>query len=219
MNPSAVGEKFDLNSLLEAREKTLELVQTIASKCTPGVSEEEIHSHMESQMKSFGISKKWHPTKIRFGANTTKTFRELSEPNTLLKNNDLFFFDIGPVWNGYEGDIGRTFTIGSDPAYTALKEAAEKVFYETAKIWNNEQITGENLYKRASQIAESLNYFLDPRMVGHRVSDFPHALYWKDGLAKLPEIPAPNLWILEIHLINKEKSLGAFYEDLLQRKN
>ena len=35
-------------------------------------------------------------------------FRAPSEPGTILQENDIFFVDIGPVWQKWEGDAGNT---------------------------------------------------------------------------------------------------------------
>jgi hypothetical protein len=52
-------------------------------------------------------------------------------------------------------------------------------------------------------------------MYGHRVGDFPHAVHTKAKLGDLPFNPAPNLWILEIHVLDEELGRGAFFEDVL----
>lgn len=31
------------------------------------------------------------------------------------KNNDIFFLDLGPIFNSHEGDVERPFAIGNDP--------------------------------------------------------------------------------------------------------
>ena len=52
-------------------------------------------------------------------------------------------------------------------------------------------------------------------MNGHRLGDFPHALHYKGKLSDFSEAPFPNLWVLEIHLIDEKINRGAFFEDIL----
>ncbi len=50
---------------------------------------------------------------------------------------------------------------------------------------------------------------------GHRVSDFPHAIYRAGALGDFEGCPATGLWILEIQIAHPTRPIGAFYEDLL----
>ena len=50
---------------------------------------------------------------------------------------------------------------------------------------------------------------------GHRVSDFPHAIYRAGDLGDFAQCPASGLWILEIQIAHPSRPFGAFYEDLL----
>jgi hypothetical protein len=50
---------------------------------------------------------------------------------------------------------------------------------------------------------------------GHRVSDFPHAIYRAGSLGDFVGRPNGGLWILEIQIAHPSKRYGAFYEDLL----
>ena len=50
---------------------------------------------------------------------------------------------------------------------------------------------------------------------GHRVSDFPHAIYKAGRLGDFAERPSSGLWILEIQIAHPTRPFGAFHEDLL----
>lgn len=54
-------------------------------------------------------------------------------------------------------------------------------------------------------------------IAGHRVSDFPHALYGKHRLANADFIPGDGIWVLEIQVRDLASPIGAFYEDVLLR--
>ena len=50
---------------------------------------------------------------------------------------------------------------------------------------------------------------------GHRVSDFPHALYGKHRLAEADFVPGDGIWVLEVQVRDLERPIGAFFEDVL----
>lgn len=208
------GEKFNLNHYLNAQENTKKIVLEFSKKIVPGMNEKETHAMFEKFLFDSQVEKKWHPTKLRMGPNTTKSFRDESLDYTLLEN-DLFFFDIGPVFFEHEGDYGQSFAIGNNPAFHELAQAPEYIFQLTKKAWFENKLTGTELYQFAESEAEKLGLKLNTNMYGHRLGDFPHALYSRDKLGELDFNPAPKLWVLEIHLINEKLGRGAFFEDIL----
>jgi hypothetical protein len=60
-----------------------------------------------------------------------------------------------------------------------------------------------------------MGWTLNLDIKGHRVSDFPHAIYRGGDLGDLDQYPNGGLWILEIQIAHMERPFGAFYEDLL----
>lgn len=210
-----LGEHFNLEDYLRSQEKTRQLVLAFSKMLKPGMNETEAKALLEKTMDDSGLEKRWHPTKMRIGHNTTKNFRDESAPH-ILRENDIFFVDIGPVYYNHEGDYGETFTLGSNPSLQKLAESSKAIFYSTQKIWKEKNLTGEELYKYAELEASKLNLKLNSNMYGHRLGDFPHAVHSRAKLGSLDFYPAPQLWILEIHVIDEELGLGSFFEDLLQ---
>lgn len=208
------GPKFNLEIYLDCQEKTRKLVKQFSELLTPGMTEIEAKTLLEKTMDESGLEKRWHPTKMRIGKNTVKSFREESEP-IILSENDLFFVDIGPVFLNHEADYGETFVIGNNPEFTHLRDSTRKVFDLCKKEFLENKLTGKELYEFAETIAHKLGLRLNTAMYGHRLGDFPHAVYSRDKLGLIEFSPTPNLWILEIHLINDSIGRGAFFEDLL----
>lgn len=211
----AVGPQFDLKKFLQARSLAVKIVHECAQKIKAGMSEADGHALLKDLFEKNKSERLWHPTKVRFGVNTLKTFREISEPNIIIQDGDLFFFDIGPVFEGHEGDYGETFVCGQH-SQNELAQAAQIVFAATAKAWKDQSLSGAGLYAFAAREAEKLGFELNLDMDGHRLGDFPHALHFKGGLPDHQGIPVADLWILEIHLRDRVKNRGAFFEDLLQ---
>jgi len=166
-------------------------------------------------LNELGMDRIWHPSKIRFGANTLKTFKQPSDGDPLLADNDIFFIDLGVVWNLHEGDTGATFTVGNDPQMQACALAAKTLFERVQAHWRHHQVAGRELYRYAEEQARAMGWRLNLEIRGHRVSDFPHAIYRAGDLGSFEQCPNVGLWILEIQIAHPTRPFGAFYEDLL----
>lgn len=211
------GSKFNLDDLLKARAVSVELVSKVAGHVETGMRTEDVEHILNCELKNFEINKLWHPSKIRLGTNTLKTFREPNADVT-LEEGDLFFLDLGPVYLDHEGDYGETFLCGKDvKGYGQIIKDVAVIFAETKKAWQEEALTGEALYEVAQSVAARFDLELNPTMGGHRVGDFPHALHYKGQLLPYESHPQSGLWILEILVASKRHNVGAFYEDLLLR--
>lgn len=209
------GPAFNLELYLKARAKTVEAVHTTAIQIKPGMTETDGIKILNDELSSLGVEKFWHPTKFRMNSNTTKSFRDASD-EVILKNNDLFFIDIGPIFYNHEGDYGETFVVGNLEEHIYLKNATRSIFNRTQQVWKEHKLTGNELYTFASSEAEKLNLKLNTNMYGHRLGDFPHALHYKGKLGTADFSPVANLWVLEIHLLDEKNNCGAFFEDILQ---
>ncbi len=110
----AVGSAFDVEKMLFVRDRTRAALRTIAGRVEPGMVEEDAVEMAKDVLASLDMLQGWHGVYVRFGPNTMKTFGAESEPNVILGKDDVFFIDIGPVWQKWEGDSGETFTVGSD---------------------------------------------------------------------------------------------------------
>ena len=198
-----------------ARELSWQALHGIRERMRPGISEAEAHTEAAEVFKSLGMERLWHPVIIRIGANTTKIFRERSDSGVLLGENDIYFIDLGLVFDGHEGDVGDTFVVGHAPERQACADAARELFRIVAEAWRRDGISGQALYAFAERQAETMGWRLNHAIKGHRVSDFPHSIHKAGDLGELDATPSPGLWILEIQLAHPTEPYGAFYEDLL----
>eukprot|EP01032_Pedospumella_encystans_P029402 gene29402-33203_t len=99
-------------------------VRRIASAVRPGMTQRQACDLATATLQKLEIERNWHPVIVRFGEDTLKTFREESDPARVLGERDIFFIDIGPVWDGHEGDAGDSFVVGDDARMAACAEAA-----------------------------------------------------------------------------------------------
>ncbi len=211
----ATGEKFSLDSLMEVRARTRKAVHLIAAQVQPGMAEEQAKAIARDVLQGMGMRRGWHHIIVRCGSNTTKDFMERSEPGVVLGENDIFFIDIGPIYEDTEGDAGETFVFGDDPDHLRAKKEVRLIWDEVRDTWFAERITGKELYDHAIEVAAGYGWKLNMDLSGHRLSDFPHAAHYDGPLAEVTFRPNPNLWVLEIAIAHPERSFGAFYEDLL----
>src|SRR5690606_26659073 len=120
------GETFDLSKLMGARDLAREITFELADFIKPGMTEQHAHTLYKGLLKKHGVEKQWHPAKLRFGPNTLKDFHEPSVPH-VLRDNDLFFIDIGPIYQNHEADFAETFVVGNDEEHRKIAEASKLV--------------------------------------------------------------------------------------------
>ena len=195
--------------------RTRKAVGLIADQVEVGMVEEDAKAMARATLSKLGMRRGWHHIIVRFGPNTTKDFMARSEPGVVLDADDIFFVDIGPVYEGCEGDAGDTFVVGDDPDHHRAKLEVRTIWNEVRDQWFTEGTTGRQLYDYAVERTERLGWKLNLDLSGHRLSDYPHSAHYDGPLADVDFKPSPNLWVLEIAIIHPERKFGAFYEDLL----
>lgn len=215
-NPAErVGPAFSVKGMEEARAETRKAIATIAARIRPGMVEEDAVEMAKDIIRSQGHALSWHPTRVRFGKNTMKPMKKESEPGVVLGANDIFFIDIAPRVEHWEGDGGASFVVGEAAEYARCAADAERLFHEVRAVWLDRKWTGQQLYDFAARRAREMGWNLNPELPGHRVSDFPHATIHTGSLADYSDSPSSMRWILEIHLTDPQGRFGAFFEDML----
>lgn len=215
-NPAErVGPSFSVDGMLLARQKTREAIAAISAQVRPGMVEEDAVAMAKKTMQDMGLALSWHPTRVRFGSNTMKPMKMPSAPGVVLQETDIFFLDIAPRVEAWEGDGGKSFVVGEDAALARCAADAERLFHEARQAWNKEKLSGRALYEFADRTAKSMGWEMNFDLPGHRVSDFPHAAIHTGSLAEFDASPSAMRWILEVHLRDPQGRFGAFFEDML----
>lgn len=214
MGIQSFGEKFELKKLYHARNVARDIAYELSSLLRPGMTEDDAHRLYKELCEKYPVEKQWHPAKLRFGPNTLCNFKDVSAPY-VLKEEDIFFIDIGPTIESHEADYGETFVIGNQYEQKLIADVSKKLFFEVKEHWLKTKATGVELYEFAKTRAEQHGFHLNMGNDGHRIGDFPHHIHFKGGLVECEEVVVPNAWILEIHLYNRDRTFGAFYEDIL----
>jgi hypothetical protein len=210
-----VGRHYDREQMLSVRKMTLDAMDRIARAVKPGMLEEDAVAEGRKILKEMGLLRGWHGVRVRFGPNTLKVFRAPSEPGTILQEDDIFFVDIGPVWQKWEGDAGNTYVVGTDADMHRCKRDVRVLFDRVQAKWRADSLAGRDLYDFAKAEARAMGWELNLDTCGHRLADFPHEALYSGSLRAVNFAPTSDLWVLEIQIRHPERPIGAFYEDLL----
>jgi Xaa-Pro aminopeptidase len=226
-------EKVEANraaALLQAQQKADELFKAIENEgiIRAHVLESRINQDIyDLAERMFGISAYWHKRIVRAGRNTLAPYDE-NPPDLTVEEDDILFLDLGPVFEEWEADFGRTFVLGSDPIKLKLRDDIAKAFADGKKYFNDHpDVTGVELFKYAEKLAGHYGWEFGGAIAGHLIGQFPHeripgdkvTLYVHPGnpgrMRDLDANGQERHWILEIHFVDRARQIGGFYEELL----
>ena len=193
-----------------------------------GLSESQLNRDIYNLAKEmFGITTYWHKRIVRAGANTLAPYDE-NPPDLLIGEDDILFLDLGPVFEDWEADFGRTFVMGSDPLKLKLRDDVGKAFAEGKRYFDQTpDITACQLFQYAVTLANKFGWEFGGPIAGHLIGQFPHDRIAGDKVTLYvhPDSPLPmrslnekgqrRHWILEIHFVDREREIGGFFEQLL----
>ena len=219
-----------LAELLAAERKADALLAAIEAQCLvrPGRSETDVDQDIYALAETeFGVKQHWHKRIVRAGPNTVCIFAE-NPPERTIANDDTVFLDLGPVFCEWEADVGRTYVMGDDPEKQRLCRDLPRIFDALKQLFDDQpDVTGAELYAYARHCAEAAGWLFGGAIAGHIVGEFPHARIPgnKDLYRISPANPErlrdpdaagnPRHWIIEVHLVDRRRSFGGFYERLL----
>ncbi len=225
-----VLEQKKVTELRLAQSKAEQLFHEVEARglIRAGIAESQLNQEIYDLAKElFGISTYWHKRIVRAGANTLLPYAD-NPPDHTIGQDDILFLDLGPVFEEYEADFGRTFVIGSDPAKLKLRDDVAKAFADGKRYFRkNPDIRANQLYAHAVSLAEKYGWEFGGPIAGHLIGQFPHERIAEDKIT-LYVHPKSNLrmcstdergrkrhWILEIHFVDRKRRIGGFFEELL----
>lgn len=223
--------KEALINLIEAERKASVLFTEVENRglISPGKTEKKLNTEIfDLAFELFGIKKFWHKRIVRSGANTLLPYKE-NPPDLELQNNDILFFDFGPVFDQWEADFGRTYVIGNDLRKHQLKNDVETAWHEgyAHYLRNYHTISGAGLYNFTFDLAVRMGWKYGNHHCGHLVGNFPHETLLGEILSNyihpdnidlmmLPDVLGnERFWIYEIHFIDPTLKIGGFFEQLM----
>jgi Xaa-Pro dipeptidase len=223
-------ESVRAERLLDAQAKAARLFDEIEQRglIRPGVGEKELSDEINALAADLlGVTRHWHRRIVRAGENTLQPFKE-HPPDRVVAEDDIAFLDLGPIFEEWEADFGRTFVLGDDPDKLALRDALPRVWQAGHDYFNEHaDVTGAELFDATVELARAEGFGWGSHIAGHLVGEFPHkkipgtATEWyvMPGSTKPMRRRDPSgrqcHWILEIHLIDPQHRFGGFHEQLL----
>jgi Xaa-Pro dipeptidase len=224
------SEETLAQALLDAQEKAGNLFAEIESQglIRAARKESEINEEIYALAgRIYGIEKYWHKRIVRAGRNTLAPYAE-DPPDMVVAEDDIIFLDLGPVFEEWEADFGRTFVLGNDPWKQKLcRDIAEGFAKGKQYFKDHEDITGAELFHYVEQLATSAGWEFGGTIAGHLIGVFPHERIPNDKITLYVHPQNPNRmrqrdasgrmrhWILEIHFVDRAREIGGFYEELL----
>jgi hypothetical protein len=177
-----------------------------------GKDEETLNEEIFNLAKElFDIEKHWHKRIVRCGENTLHPYNE-NPPNKIIQENDILFFDFGPIIDKWEADLGRTYVVGEDPLKHKLKNDIEKAWHETKNWFDNQaELKASKLFEFAVNKAIEYGWEFGGEIAGHLIGEFPHEklesgnyqLYVhpdnQNDMFQLDNKGQKRNWILEMH--------------------
>ncbi|HVZ08718.1 M24 family metallopeptidase [Rhodopila sp.] len=219
-----------LAALIEAEGQAMALLDAIEADglIAAGRSEHDVERDIFALARDrFGVRQHWHKRIVRSGPNTLRIAAE-DPPVRTIGADDTVFLDLGPVFEAWEADVGRSYAIGPDPEKHRLCQDLPVMFDRLkARFDEDPDLTGAQLYQFAQRCAEASGWLFGGRIAGHIVGEFPHARlpgdrdHYRisaDNPTRLRDPDATGgtkYWILEVHLIDRARTFGGFYERLL----
>ncbi len=216
--------------LREAETKAAKLFAEIENQrlVRPGITEKALNTDVyQLAFEMYGIKKYWHKRIVRAGPNTLYPYKE-NPPDLMIQDDDIVFFDFGPVFEEWEADFGRTYVLGTDPVKLRIKKEIEEAWYVgKAHFDSTPNITGAELYQFILDLTRARGWEYPQVHCGHLIGNFPHERLQGEELENYihsdnkkrmrdPDNSGnPRDWILEIHFIDRSKQIGGFFEQLL----
>jgi Xaa-Pro aminopeptidase len=227
--PQTLPEDQRIAALIDAQGKAAALFERIAqSLIRPGIGEMQLtHEIAELGRREFGIEQNWHKRIVRAGPNTLEPYNE-NPPDLMIGEDDILFVDLGPVFEAWEADFGRTFVLGSDPHKLRLRDDLALAFASVKRYFQERpDITGSQLYRYTQELAAQGGWEFGGTIAGHLIGEFPHksvpierahSIVDADNhtvMRGLDALGRQRHWILEIHFVDRARRIGGFYEELL----
>src|ERR1700760_4705245 len=102
-----------------------------------GISESRLNADIYALAeKMYGISTYWHKRIVRSGKNTLLPYAE-NPPDLTIGEDDILFLDLGPVFEQWEADFGRTFVLGSDPLKLKMCRDIKSAFADGKRYFHD----------------------------------------------------------------------------------
>ncbi len=153
-NKTVMDEAEQKLTLAEQKAKELFAMVEQRGLIVAGKSESELNAEVIKLAKdAFGIENFWHKKIVRAGVNTLQPYSG-NPPDRVIQKDDIVILDFGPIFEGWEADVARTYVLGNDPLKLKIKKDVEDAWVE-AKAWYGKQtsLTGADFFTYLTELA------------------------------------------------------------------
>lgn len=220
--------------LSRSQQKAIELFSVVEKRglIVPGKSERQLSDEIVQIAKDdFGTDTHWGKKIVRTGVNTLQPYIA-DAPDLIIQDGDILFFDFHPVFEGWEADLGRTYVLGNDPLKQKIKKDVEAAWHEgNAWYFKQTRLTGAQFFNYAADLAKRYGYEFGNAICGHIIGSFPHEQPDDPNDLCLDAHPDNHVdilqsdkhgnkrnWMLELHFVDRQNKIGAFFEQLLSEE-
>lgn len=217
--------------MMDAQHKAIELFNAVEARglIIAGKTEKQLSDEIVQIAKDdFGVLNHWGKKIVRTGINTLQPY-SADPSNLLIQEGDILFFDFHPVFEGWEADLGPTYVLGNDPLKLKIKKDVEAAWYEGNNwYFKQNRLTGAAFFDYATDLAKRYGYEFGNAIAGHIIGKYPHEQPDDPNDMCLDVHPDNNTdilqldkfgnkrhWMLELHFVDRENNIGAFFEQLL----
>ena len=217
--------------LVNAERTAIQLFEAVEKNnlIVVGKSEEQLSKEVSDlAYEQFGIKDHWHKKIVRTGANTLATYSQ-NPADKKIQEDDILFIDFGPIVEGYEADLGRTYVLGDNAIKLKLKNDVEQAWYEIQSwFYKQTRLTASELFEYVVSKANEYGWAFGGEIAGHIVGKFPHEQPADPKSLELDIHPDNHNdmflldangnkrhWILELQFVDQEKKIGGYFEQLL----
>ncbi len=228
--PIDAREETRVTELRNAQEKAERLFREIETRgiIRGRVSESRVNQEIyDLAREMYGITTYWHKRIVRAGKNTLAPYAE-NPPDLTIAEDDILFLDLGPVFEEWEADFGRTFVLGADPVKLKLRDDIGMAFADGKRYFKQTpDITASQLFHYVVSRAKKAGWEFGGEIAGHLIGQLPHEKISGDKVTlyvhpqshlpmrSLDERGMRRHWILEIHFVDRQREIGGFFEELL----
>src|ERR1700729_1167179 len=126
----AATEEQRASELLEAQTRAEALFHEVEARrlIRPGITEKGLNADIYALAQElYGITVYWHKRIVRAGKNTLLPYAE-NPPDLTIGDDDILFLDLGPVFEQWGADVGRTFGLGAEPLKLKMRHDIKSAF-------------------------------------------------------------------------------------------
>jgi Xaa-Pro aminopeptidase len=131
-NVTAIKSPLEIELMREAVAIAGKGMKVAYEAARPGVDELEVSAEIRYAMAKAGAEEIWDPLSVVAGPKSG--YKHCSPSKRVMRDGDMIFVDISPIYKGYIVDVARTWVIGSGGSADAFK------MLDTALLMSDEGI-------------------------------------------------------------------------------